>query len=102
MVDQALAERVTRIEDRLDIGQLPIRYAIAVDERDVDAWVALFVPDIQLGRDGQGREALRRFITPQLRWFYRSVHQIVGHRVELLGLGHRPRARVLPCRARGR
>ncbi len=25
------------------------------------------------------------FITPRLRWFYRSIHQIVGHRVELLG-----------------
>jgi hypothetical protein len=84
-MEQALAERVTWIEDRLDIGQLPIRYAIAVDERDVDSWVALFVPDIQLGRDSRGREALRRFITPKLRWFYRSVHQIVGHRVELLG-----------------
>jgi 3-phenylpropionate/cinnamic acid dioxygenase small subunit len=85
MVDGALAERLARVEDRLDIEQLPIRYAMAVDERDVDAWLALFVPDIQLGRHGQGREALRRYITPQLRWFYRSVHQIVGHRVELLG-----------------
>ena len=84
-MEQALAERLSRIEDRLDLEQLPIRYAIAVDERDVDAWAALFVPDIQLGRDGQGREALRRFITPQLGWFYRSVHQIVGHRVEMLG-----------------
>src|SRR5829696_7233033 len=26
------------------------------------------------------------FITPRLRWFYRSIHQIVGHRVELLGV----------------
>lgn len=85
MVDHALAGRIVRIEDRLDIEQLPIRYAIAVDERDVDAWVALFTPDIRLGRHGQGREELRRQITPQLRWFYRSVHQIVGHRVELLG-----------------
>jgi 3-phenylpropionate/cinnamic acid dioxygenase small subunit len=84
-VDKALAERVARIEDRLDIEQLPIRYATAVDERDVETWLALFVPDIQLGRDGQGRDALRRFVTPQLRWFYRSVHQIAGHYVELLG-----------------
>jgi 3-phenylpropionate/cinnamic acid dioxygenase small subunit len=84
-MDDALAERVARIEDRLDIGQLPVRYALAVDERDVETWVELFVPDIQLGRDGQGRDDLRRLIAPQLRWFYRSVHQIVGHRVELLG-----------------
>jgi 3-phenylpropionate/cinnamic acid dioxygenase small subunit len=85
MVDGSLAARLTRIEDRLDIEQLPVRYAQAVDDRDVDAWLALFVPDIQLGRHGAGREALRAFITPQLRWFYRSIHQIVGHRVELLG-----------------
>jgi len=84
-MDGALAERVARIEDRLDIEQLPIRYAMAADERDVEGWLNLFVPDIQLGRDGHGRDALRRFITPQLRWFYRSVHQIVGHRVQLLG-----------------
>ena len=90
-VAEPLAERVALIEDRLDIGQLPLRYALAVDERDVEAWVSLFVADIQLGPGGQGREALRRFIIPQLRWFYRSVHQIVGHRVELLG----------PDRARG-
>src|SRR5206468_7793988 len=83
-VAEPLAERVALIEDRLDIGQLPIRYALAVDECDVEAWVSLFVPDIQLGPGGRGREALRRFIIPQLRWFYRSVHQIVGHRVELL------------------
>jgi hypothetical protein len=84
-VAEPLAERVALIEDRLVIGQLPIKYALAVDERDVEAWVSLFVADIQLGPGGQGREALRRFIIPQLRWFYRSVHQIVGHRVELLG-----------------
>ena len=85
MEDGSLAARITRIEDRLEIEQLPVRYAQAVDDRDVDAWVALFVPDIQMGRHGSGREDLRAFITPQLRWFYRSIHQIVGHRVELHG-----------------
>jgi 3-phenylpropionate/cinnamic acid dioxygenase small subunit len=84
-VDAVLSARITRIEDRLAIEQLPIRYALAVDERDVDAWLALFVPDVAMGRHGSGREVLRQYITPQLRWFYRSIHQIVGHRVELLG-----------------
>jgi SnoaL-like domain len=41
------------------------------------------VPDVDLGRHGRGREALRRYIDPQLRWFRRSIHQICGHRVEL-------------------
>ena len=99
MEDGSLAARITRIEDRLEIEQLPVRYAQAVDDRDVDAWVALFVPDIQMGRHGSGREDLRAFITPQLRWFYRSIHQIVGHRVELHGPNSAQWTRLLPRRA---
>jgi 3-phenylpropionate/cinnamic acid dioxygenase small subunit len=82
--DGSLASRVAQLEARAAIGQLPIRYALAVDGRDVDAWVRLFTPDIALGRHGSGRAALRELIEPQLRWFYRSVHQVVGHEVELL------------------
>jgi uncharacterized protein (TIGR02246 family) len=80
-----LLDRITRIEDRLEIDQLPIRYALAVDSRDIESWLALFVPDVRVGQQETGRKALRAFITPRLRWFYRSIHQIVGHRVELLG-----------------
>jgi hypothetical protein len=75
--------RLARLEARWAIGQLPIRYALAVDSRDLDAWTGLFVPDVDLGRAGRGRAALRARIEPQLRWFYRSVHLICGHRVEL-------------------
>ena len=77
-------KRITAVEDRLAIGQLPIRYALAVDGRDLDGWVSLFVPDVDCGRHGKGREALKGYITPQLRWFYRSLHLICGHRVELV------------------
>jgi hypothetical protein len=76
-------QRLARIEARLEIGQLPIRYALAVDQRDVDTWAALFVPDVNLGRHGIGREALQQWISPQLRLFYRSIHLICGHRIEL-------------------
>jgi hypothetical protein len=79
-----LSVRLAAIEARLEIGQLPIRYALAVDSRDVESWVRLFEPDIDMGRHGRGRDALRDFITPQLRWFYRSHHQICGHRIELV------------------
>nr|WP_239310088.1 nuclear transport factor 2 family protein [Frankia sp. Cj3] len=82
--DAGLLARLEQVEARLAIEQLPIRYALAVDGRDLDAWVSLFVPDVNCGRHGQGREALRDYIAPSLRWFYRSVHQICGHRVELL------------------
>ena len=85
MSNAGLAERVERIEAHLAIQQLPIRYAMAVDARDVDAWVNCFRPDVDMGRHGAGRDALRRYIEPMLRRFYRSVHQICGHRVELTG-----------------
>lgn len=79
----ALSQRMQRIEDTLEIQQLAVRYAMAVDDRDVDAWLELFVPDVNVGRRGVGRESLREFIVPQLRNFYRSIHQIVGHRIDL-------------------
>jgi hypothetical protein len=75
--------RLARVEAHQAIGQLPIRYAIAVDTRNVEDWVNLFTPDVEMGRHGRGREALRGYIEPQLRWFYRSIHQICGHRIDL-------------------
>ena len=76
MTDAALLERIDRVESQLAIQQLPPRYALAVDSRDLDAWVDLFIEDVDCGRHGQGREALKRWIDPQLRSFYRSHHQI--------------------------
>jgi len=92
-----LAERLQRVEDALEIQQLAIRYAMAVDERNIDAWLELFVPDVRVGRGLIGREALRDFIVPQVKLFYRSIHQIVGHRLELIS-GERATGAVY-CRA---
>jgi len=77
-----LEERIDRIESYQAIQQLPIRYAMAVDGRDVDAWVNLFTPDVQVGRDSFGRDALRAHITPMLRTFRRSIHLICGQRID--------------------
>jgi len=76
-----LETRIDRLESRAAIEQLAIRYALAVDGRNLDAWTALFVPDVACGQHGVGREVLRRLIDPVLRTFYRSVHQICGHRI---------------------
>jgi SnoaL-like protein len=85
MTEADILGRIDRIESQLAIQQLPIRYALAVDGRDLDAWLALFVEDVDCGRHGRGRDALHALIEPQLRTFYRSVHQICGHEVKLLG-----------------
>ncbi|MHA3790748.1 nuclear transport factor 2 family protein [Sphingomonas sp. YL-JM2C] len=92
-----IAQRIDRLESQAAIQQLPIRYALAVDGRDLDAWVELFVPDVNCGRRGSGRAVLRSIIEPAVRTFYRSIHQICGHRVEFDDADH---ARgVVYCRA---
>ena len=106
LADRQLAGRIERIEAHLAIQQLAIRYAMAVDARDLDARVGCFRPDVDMGRHGTGREALRRYIDPMVRRFYRSVHQICGHRIELADpdpAAGRPghRRGLLPRRARG-
>jgi hypothetical protein len=81
---ESVESRLAAVEARLEIGQLPIRYAMAVDARDIDAWVDLWEPDVDCGRHGRGREALRSILAPMVTSFYRSVHLICGHRIELL------------------
>lgn len=83
MSAMTLEQRLDRVESVHAIEQLAIRYALAVDGRDVDAWLALFPADVDCGRHGRGRDVLRTIIEPQLRTFYRSIHLICGHRIEL-------------------
>jgi len=83
-----LEKRLERVEAQLAIQQLPARYAVAVDSRDLDAWVNLFIPDVDCGSYGKGREALKRFIDPAVRTFYRSIHQICGHCIEVIDSDH--------------
>jgi len=85
MTEGSLTQRVDRLEALHAIQQLPIRYALAVDGRDLEAWAGLFVEDVDCGRHGKGRAALKSYIEPQLRTFYRSIHQICGHQVTLDG-----------------
>jgi SnoaL-like domain len=88
LFQQGLLHRIDRIESQLEIEQLPIRYALAVDGRDLDAWVGLFVGDVNCGRHGRGRAVLRGLIEPQVRTFYRSIHQICGHAIDFIDDNH--------------
>ena len=79
-----ILQRLDRIESELAIQQLPARYAVAIDSRDIDTWLGLFVADVDCGRHGRGREALRRWIEPAVKTFYRSHHQICGHVIDFI------------------
>lgn len=82
-MDHDLRLRVERLEAHAAIQQLAIRYAQAIDERNLDAWTSLFVEDVDCGRTGVGRDALRRSVEKSLRTFYRSIHYVCGHRIEM-------------------
>jgi len=92
-----LAARIDRIESTLAIQQLPVRYAMAVDSRDFDTWTHLFIEDVNCGRRGQGREVLKGFIENACKGFYRSVHQICGHKIDFVDADHATGAAY--CRA---
>ncbi len=61
---------------------------MALDIRDVDALVGLFVDDVKAGRHGQGRAALRDWYDLALRRFYRSIHLVCGHQIDFLDADH--------------
>jgi ketosteroid isomerase-like protein len=75
--------RLERLEASLQIQQLPARYAMAMDERDLDMLVSLYVEDVDCGGRGRGRAALRSHFADAAAGFYRSIHQIVGHVFDL-------------------
>jgi len=52
---------------RDEIRQLAYRYALAMDSRNIDDLVGLFVEDVQVGAHATGREALRENFERQLR-----------------------------------
>src|SRR5947208_2666445 len=83
-----LEERLDRIESLADIRQLPYRYALALDSRDMDALVALFVPDVQVGREQRGRAALKDWFTATMRKPRTSIHFIGNHIVDFDDAGH--------------
>jgi hypothetical protein len=61
-------ERLDRLESLAEIQQLAVRYALALDSRDMDMMVSLFTPDVRVGREERGRDALRA-------WFVKTLSE---------------------------
>lgn len=75
-------DALARLLARDEIRQLAHRYAVAVDARDLDALVALFAPDVRVGRDASGREALRRDFERQLGAIGVSILFVGNHVID--------------------
>lgn len=83
MTDAALLARIDRLESLDAIRQLPARYALALDMRDMDAMVWLFPGDVRVGKERSGRAALRAYMDGTLRSpFTGTSHHIGGHVIE--------------------
>lgn len=83
MTDSALLARIDRLESLDAIRQLPAKYSLALDMRDMDAMVSLFPEDVRVGKDASGRLALRAYMDRTLRSpFTGTSHHIGGHVIE--------------------
>ena len=79
---------VERVVAHDEIRLLAARYALAVDSRDLEALVALFVPDVQVGAHARGHEALSDFFRRSLRDVGVTVLQVGGHVIDLDDADH--------------
>jgi len=81
--DIDLLARVERLEAINQIRFLAVRYANAMDTRDMDAPANLYVEDAPVGRGIRGREALKKnFADVMGTYFTTSVHFIGNHLIE--------------------
>lgn len=78
-----LEARIDRLESLDAIRQLPAKYALTLDMRDIDMMVTLFPEDVRVGKDASGRKALRTYMDGTLRSpFTGTSHHIGGHVIE--------------------
>jgi hypothetical protein len=84
----ALSRRIERLESIEQIRQLPARYALALDMRDLDALAGLFPEDVEVGKS-RGREALRAWFDTTLRvQFAGTAHHVGNHVIEFEDADH--------------
>jgi hypothetical protein len=87
--DIATTSSAAWVAARTEISELVSRYAIAVDSRDLETLVSLFVPDVDAGRRGTGRDALRAYYDDVLHRFRSSMHFVGTHAVNFDDSGTR-------------
>lgn len=81
--------RIDRLESLDAIRQLPAKYALCLDMRDIDMMVTLFPADVRVGKDASGRKALRSYMDRTLRSpFTGTSHHIGGHVIDFIDADH--------------
>ena len=89
MSQKELLARIDRLEALDEIRQLPAKYALSLDMRDLDSHVNLFAPDIRVSRDKVGRAHLKRWLDDTLRLqFTGTSHHTGNHIIEFDDVDH--------------
>ena len=84
-----LEARIERLEALDDIRQLAAKYTVALDMRDLDALVNLFVEDVGVPGKQRGRAALRDWYDAELRHdLMGSAHGVLGHVIDIHDRDH--------------
>jgi len=84
MTQETTADLVERVVAHQEISQLAAHYAVAVDARDIDTLVSLFIPDVRVGEE-QGRDALARSFDQSLREVGVTFLHVGTHSIDLHG-----------------
>jgi ketosteroid isomerase-like protein len=87
--DSRLLLESRRLLDRQELADLLTRYAAAIDQKNLDAMRALFVPDVEavgFGRETlQGVDAWIAFVSRQIARFHATQHMLGPQLVEIDG-----------------
>ena len=75
-------ERLMALEEIRGLAQ---RYAVYLDARDLDGLVELYVPDVRVTRESQGRDALRAQFDETLRSVGVTFLQVGNHVIDFQG-----------------
>jgi ketosteroid isomerase-like protein len=81
-------DTVARLVAHEEIRQLAARYALAIDSRDLDTLVGLFVYDVRVGRDQRGRDALRSSFDASLRATGVTILNVGTHVIDVVDADH--------------
>ena len=80
-----LLARVERLEALDQIRQLAAKYALCLDQRDLDSLVGLFVDDVGVPGKQRGRQALKGWYDNQMRSVMGTAHGVLGHVIDIEG-----------------
>ncbi|BBX18057.1 hypothetical protein CRI77_15055 [Mycolicibacterium duvalii] len=81
-------DRIAALLARDEIRSLPVRYAAAVEARDVDAMAELFSPHARFGKHGEGPDGLRRSMADSLTGSLFAVILVANHLIDLQDESH--------------